>query len=370
MPLSRKAAPTVEAVEARAYKVPTERDESDGTLEWNSTTMVVVEVRAADHVGIGYSYTDASAASLISSKLADVLEGSDAFDIARTWAQMVDALRNVGRLGVGAAALSAVDIALWDLKARLLGLALTDLLGASRRQVPIYGSGGFCSYSLSELTNQIEGWVAEGIPRVKIKVGRHPDEDQRRLDVSRKAAGDATELFVDANGAFSPKLALEWARRYRHEWDVRWLEEPVTSDDLSGLRLVRQQGPAGLDIAAGEYGYSTDYFARMLSAEAVDCLQADVTRCGGITGFLKAGAVCDAHHLDLSAHCAPQVSAHASAAVWHFRHLEYFHDHVRIEAMFFDGVLEPQAGGVLVPDRERPGLGLDLRRPDIERFAV
>ena len=108
-----------------------------------------------------------------------------------------------------------------------------------------------------------------------------------------------------------------------------------------------------MDVTAGEYGYDLPYFERMLDAGAVDCLQADVTRCGGITGFLRVGALADAHGLDLSAHTAPQVSAHACAGLWHLRHLEYFADHVRIESLLFDGVLEP-VDGALRPDPRPP----------------
>ena len=148
---------------------------------------------------------------------------------------------------------------------------------------------------------------------------------------------------------------------------VTWFEEPVSSDDLEGLRLVRDRAPAGMEVTAGEYGYDLPYFRRMLMAGAVDCLQADVTRCGGVTAFLRVGALADAHGVDLSSHTAPQVSAHAGVCVWHLRHLEYFADHVRIESMLFDGALTPVGGG-LRPDPDRPGLGIELRRGDAERF--
>jgi L-alanine-DL-glutamate epimerase-like enolase superfamily enzyme len=200
-------------------------------------------------------------------------------------------------------------------------------------------------------------------------VGRHPEQDRHRLDVARKAIGPDTDLFVDANGAYGPREAIDWARVFRSEYDVRWLEEPLTSDDLDGLRLVRESAPGGIDIAAGEYGWNPWYFERMLAARAVDCLQVDVTRALGITGLLAAAGLCDAYHVDLSAHCAPQLSAQACSAVSRLRHLEYFHDHVRIESMLFDGVLEPD-GGDLVPDRSRPGNGLTFKRQDAEQFAV
>jgi L-alanine-DL-glutamate epimerase-like enolase superfamily enzyme len=351
-------------IDVSAYTIPTDEPESDGTLEWDSTTIVVVEVRASEHAGLGYTYGDASIASLIRGKIARSI---DVPEPAAAWAAMSAALRNEGHSGLSMMAMSAVDVALWDAKARTLGVSVLDLLGQARNGVPIYGSGGFTSYSLERIASQLGGWVEAGIPRVKMKVGRDAAHDPGRLDAARKAIGDRAALYVDANGAFSPKQALDWAMRYRAEWDASWFEEPVSSDDTEGLRLIRERGPAGLDIAAGEYGYVTGDFTRL--APVVDCLQADVTRCGGFTGFLRVGAICDAFGLDLSGHCAPAVSAHVLCAVPRARHLEYFHDHVRVEQMLFDGVLEP-VDGELRPDRSRPGLGLELKRADAEKWQV
>ena len=355
-------------LDVSAYEVPTEEPESDGTLEWDATTMVLVEAHAGDEVGVGFTYGDAAVATLISSRLADAVAGADALAPPAAWARMRSALRNAGREGVGSMAISAIDIALWDLKARLLGLALADALPRFRRRVPVYGSGGFCSYAEGRLREQLGGWVADGIPRVKMKVGRDRERDERRVRAAREEIGTAVELMVDANGAYSRKEALRWAELYAAH-GVSWLEEPVSSDDLDGLRLVRDRGPAGMAIAAGEYGWEPAYFERMLAAGAVDVLQADVTRCGGITGFLAVDALCRARSVPLSAHCAPAISAHVTCAMECLEHVEYFHDHVRIEGMLFDGTLEPQ-GGYLVPDRSRPGLGLDLKRSDAERFRI
>jgi L-alanine-DL-glutamate epimerase-like enolase superfamily enzyme len=319
--------------------------------------------------GVGYSYTHAAAADVVKGKLADVVEGMDAMAVGAAWAVIWRAVRNFGQTGVVSMAVSAVDIALWDLKARLLDKPLVDVLDAVHDAVPIYGSGGFCNYTDDQLADQLAGWAAQGIPRVKMKVGREPGRDHKRLAVARKAIGDDVELFVDANGAHTRAQAVRWAAIYA-EHDARWYEEPVSSDDLEGLRLVRDQSPGAVEVAAGEYGWNLPYFQRMLDAGAVGCLQADVTRCGGITGFRRVGALCDARSIDISAHCAPQVSAHACASLWHLRHLEYFHDHNRVEHLAFDGCLEPEPGGVLRPDRSRAGLGLAVKRADIERWRV
>jgi L-alanine-DL-glutamate epimerase-like enolase superfamily enzyme len=367
MPAAVRTDVAVERLDVAAYAVPTDEPESDGTKEWSSTTIVVVEAHGGGETGLGYTYCDAAAAQVVDGLLRDVVEGADALAPQAAALAMGAALRNAGRPGIGFCALSAVDVALWDLKARLLDVALADLIGRAHDDVPIYGSGGFCSYSLDRIREQLGDWAAEGIPRVKVKVGRNPDEDPKRLDAARAAIGADVELFVDANGAFVPKQALAWADRYAAEWDVSWFEEPVSSGDLDGLRLVRERGPAGLDVAAGEYAYVPRDFVDLLGA--VDCLQADVTRAGGVTGVLAAGGFAQAHQLDVSAHCAPQVSAHVFCGVPTRRHLEYFHDHVRIERLLFDGTLDPR-GGALRPDADRPGLGIELKRTEAARWAA
>jgi len=360
---------TVERVDASAYTIPTDEPESDGTLEWDSTTIVVVEASGGGSTGLGYTYGVSALAPFVDEKLAPAVRGVPVADLARAWEAMSVAIRNAGRPGAGMMAISAVDIALWDLKARILGIALTDLLNAAHESVPIYGSGGFCSYTLERLQDQLAGWVDAGIPRVKIKTSRDPDVDPARLDAARKAIGDETELYVDANGALSRKQALAWADRFRHEWGVSWFEEPVSSSDVDGLRLLRDRAPAGLEIAAGEYASVPLDFRTLLERGCVDCLQADVTRCGGITGVLAAAGLASAFEIELSAHCAPAISANAFCAVPKLRHLEYFHDHVRVERIMFDGILDP-VGGNLTPDRARPGHGLTLKRSDAERYRV
>ncbi|MFV0137922.1 enolase C-terminal domain-like protein [Streptomyces sp. HMX87] len=362
----------IDAVDVHAFEVPTDGpdgSEQDGTLEWDSTTMVLVRVHAGGRTGLGYTYADVSAASFVDSKLAPLLRGQDVTAPAALWHRMGAQIRNAGRPGVGAMAVSAVDVALWDLKARLLDLPLIRLLPAYHDRVPVYGSGGFTNYSLDRLTEQLAGWVAQDIPRVKLKTSREPDRDPERLTAVRKAIGDGPEIFTDANGALTRKEALYWARRFHDEWDVRWFEEPVSSADLEGLRMLRDRGPERLEIAAGEYAFTSRDFVNLVEPPAVDCLQADVTRCGGITAVLETAGLSAARHLDLSAHCAPAVSAHAFCAVRRLRHLEYFHDHVRVENLLFDGTLTPD-GGTLRPDPGRPGLGLDVKWADAEPYRV
>jgi L-alanine-DL-glutamate epimerase-like enolase superfamily enzyme len=358
----------IEKLAVAAYTIPTDAPEGDGTLRWDATTIVVVHAHAGGIVGLGYTYADESAATLIESKLGAVVEGLEVGAPRHAWAAMVRAIRNLGRPGIAASAISAVDVALWDLHARMLDAPLCTVLGMAHDHVPVYGSGGFTTYSDERLQEQLGGWARQGIPRVKMKVGAAPQDDPRRVGLAREAIGADAELFVDANGAYERKQALEIAYRFKEESDVSWFEEPVSSDDLTGLRLLRDRGPAGMAIAAGEYGYDAAYFEQMLAAEAVDVLQADITRCGGVTELLRVGALCLARSMPFSCHCGPAIHVHAAAAVENLLHVEYFHDHVRIERLLFDGLPELR-DGALWPDLGRPGIGLELRRSDAEPYA-
>jgi L-alanine-DL-glutamate epimerase-like enolase superfamily enzyme len=355
---------TVERLETCCFTIPTDQAESDGTLEWASTTILVVEAVGGGRRGLGWTYAPEAAESVVNELLAPRVVGQSLDDLGRLWLELGAAIRNAGRPGIAFCALSSVDLALWDLRARLLDVPLVTLLPAAHDRVPVYGSGGFCSYTDERLAEQLGGWVEQGCAGVKMKLGREPERDPHRLSVARDAIGDA-ELMVDANGAFGVKEAIRWANRYVEEWDVRWFEEPVSSADVDGLRRVR--GHSLLEVAAGEYAYVLADFRNLL--ESVDCLQADVTRCGGISGLLRVNGLASAHGLDVSGHCAPQLSAHALCGVDRLRHLEYFHDHVRIESMLFDGVLAP-VDGALVPDRSRAGNGLELKRADAQRWAA
>jgi len=362
----------VSHLDSAVYEIPTDGPEADGTLAWDATTMVVVEIQAGGAHGLGWTYGSGGAQNVIRQQLARVVCGSDPMAVPGTHEAMVRACRNLGRPGIAASAISAVDIALWDLKARLLGVALSDLFGRCHAEVPVYGSGGFTSYDDKRTCEQLHTWVEDwDIPRVKIKIGEswgtNPYRDRRRVALARRVIGDETELFVDANGAYSRKQAIRMGRRFVEDYGVCWFEEPVSSDDLAGLREIRDQCEA--DIAAGEYGYDLTYFAPLIESGAVDCVQVDVTRCGGYTEWLAVAQLAAAHGLDTSAHCAPNLHAHVAAAVPRLRHIEYFHDHHRIEQELFDGVLDP-TGGALRPDRDHPGHGLSLRADRAERYRV
>jgi len=360
----------IDEVRASVYTIPTDAPEADGTIAWDSTTMVLVEVRCGDTTGLGWTYGAPACAAIVRDTLAGIVHGRPVFDIPGAFTAMTKAIRNIGRAGVGGDAISAVDIALWDLKARLLGLPLQALLGSVRESIDVYGSGGFTTYDERRLRDQLGHWVhEERIPRVKIKIGEswgtRVGRDLERMRHARDEIGGA-ELFVDANGAYGAKQAVR-VMEDAGDLDIRWFEEPVSSDDLVGLAHVRDA--VWPDVAAGEYTTGIGYARRMCEAKAVDCMQADATRCGGITGWLAVAAVTQSFHLDISAHCAPHVHVQAALSAPNARHLEWFHDHVRIERMFFDGTRDPQ-GGSVTPDPDAPGLGLALRASDAEPYRV
>lgn len=360
----------VRDVQVTEYTIPTEQPEADGTLAWDKTVVTVVQPELAGGVrGLGFVYGSPAVTAMVRDKLVGEACGVDCRDTTAAWESMVRSIRNLGRPGVASMAIAAVDIALWDTKARALAQPLHRVLGAVRTAVPVYGSGGFTTYSDEQLVEQLSGWVAADIPRVKMKIGmdrgRSWHRDVERVRRVRSAIGDDVELYVDANGAYDRTQARRLGEQFAMEFGVSWFEEPVSSDDLEGLVQLRASLP--LDVTAGEYGYHLGYFEHMLDARAVDVIQADVSRCAGITEWLRVAAVAAAHHVPFSAHCGPSLHAHVAAVPPNLRHIEYFHDHVRIDHLLFDGVLEPLGGELQLTDR--PGLGLTLRE-DAERWRT
>ena len=358
----------VTTLKVSAYKIPTATPESDGTTEWKSTTLILVEINAADKTGIGYTYANEAAAIVIDKVLKNIIVDANALDIPSLNAKMIAAIRNDGQTGIAMMAVSAIDNALWDLKAKLFDVPLCNLLGKAKDGMLIYGSGGFTSYNKKQLQQQLIGWVDEGIQHVKIKIGTHAEKDIERVQHARDAIGDDVKLFVDANGAYTIKQAIEKSYQFK-EYNISWFEEPVTSDNLEGLQFIREHVQPGVKIAAGEYGYNLPYFYHMLKANAIDVLQADATRCGGITNFLKAASLAEAQQILFSSHCASALHLHAALSLNNFYIAENFYDHARIENMLFDGVMQSK-DGCIYPDVTRPGFGLEFKYEDAAKYKI
>ncbi|ONH28656.1 enolase C-terminal domain-like protein [Pseudofrankia asymbiotica] len=359
--------PQLETVTTAVYRFPTDQPEADGTLTWDATTAVAVTLRAGGRTGVGWTYGAPAAAAVVNDQLAGALRGHRAWDVAAGWAAMHRACRNIGTRGVAMMAISAVDVAWWDLKARLLGQPLTTLFGQCRDTVPVYGSGGFTTFDDAQLADQVAGWRAAGCPGMKIKIGEsggtRVDRDLARVRRLRELAGDDAELMVDANGGYT----VGQARRVGAALDdlgVTWFEEPVSGDDTTGLAAVR--AAVRCDVAAGEY--AADLYGVDALLPVVDCLQLDVTRCGGYTGWLRAAALAQSRNLEVSAHCAPALHAPVAAAVPNLRHVEWFADHARLEPLLADGV-PPVTAGALRLDPVVMGHGLTIAA-GAERWRV
>jgi L-alanine-DL-glutamate epimerase-like enolase superfamily enzyme len=355
-------------IKVECYQVPTDFPESDGTLAWNGTTLIFVEVFAGGFKGIGYTYASTASADIINNQLKYILIDANAMDLSYLYNKMNHEIRNLGRQGVVSSAISAVDCALWDLKAKIFEIPLAVLLGKEREKIAVYGSGGFTSYNNEQIKDQFAAWMKLGIKMFKMKIGREKNKDWERIKEAREIIGPDNELFVDANGAYYPDEACYYAEKF-NEFDVRWFEEPVSSDNLEGLNFVRNHVPPQISIAAGEYGYDLLYFNKMLRAGAVDVLQADATRCGGLSGFIKAGILCETYQLPFSAHTSPLIHLHPMLCLKNAVHIEYFYDHERIEKLFFDGFIEPDEGFLKI-DMSRPGLGIELKKVDAEKYLI
>lgn len=355
----------IDHVSVSVYKIPTQTPEADGTLDWDHTILVYVEINGGGKTGIGYSYACYATAILIKEILSERIKGMNIFDIPSIGYHMIHAIRNQGRDGISSMAISAVDIALWDLKAKLLDISLVKLLGSLNEKVVVYGSGGFTNYSDQQLEEQVKLWKSFGINKIKIKIGRDPKGDETRILNLQNYYGERPEIFVDANGAYQKKEALYYGKRFA-ELGVVWFEEPVSSDDIESLKFLSENVPPPVNIAAGEYGYNLFYFNRMLKEKAVDILQIDATRCGGFSEMIKAINLAETYSIPVSTHCAPYLHLHMACAT-NVIHMEYFYDHYRIETELFDGAITPD-NGHLKPDCSRPGIGLELKKKDAEKF--
>lgn len=359
--------PPISGLRTAVYRFPTPEPEADGTMRWDATTVVTVQLEAGGRTGLGWTYSTGAAAQVIADHLETAITGIDAFDIAAGWSAMHRAGRNIGTQGLVMQALSAVDVAWWDLKARLLQAPLSTLLGRCRADVPIYGSGGFTTLTDDQLAEQVRWWQSAGCAAMKIKIGEswgtRVDRDLNRVRRLRELAGDGAALMVDANGGYT----IGQARRVGRVLDdagVVWFEEPVSSDDVVGLRLLREA--LECDVAAGEY--ASDVYAAATLLPAVDCLQLDATRCGGYTGWLRCAALAQAHNMQVSAHCAPSLHAPVAAAVPNLRHVEWFVDHARIEPKLLRGI-PAVYDGALHLEHDAPGHGMTLSN-DVEGARV
>ncbi len=320
--------------------------------------------------GLGMSTASRAVRAVIDYDLKPLLEGADPLNIEGLWQEMFWRVRGIGRKGVAFQAISAVDIALWDLKAKILGLPLYKLLGPCRESVPIYGSGGWTSYTEAELVEEQLGYVERGMTRVKMKVGKDfgssTDEDVQRLRAVRKAVGDDVEIYIDANNGYTAKQAIGMARKFE-ESNVGWYEEPVLADDIDGLAQV----VAAIDIpvATGEHEYTKYGFKDLMCRGAADIVQPDVGRVGGVTEWMKVAAMADAFNLPVASHSYQLVHLHMACATPNLMVVECLGTREAEDVILYKDCAVP-SGPEWSPDPDKPGLGLELDPFALEKYGV
>jgi len=333
--------------------------------------VLFVEVHSdAGPVGLGWTAGLRATRAVVMDTLRETLIGKDPFDTEGLWNEMFWRVRGFGRKGVAFQAISAVDIALWDLKAKALGLPLYKLLGACHDSVPVYGSGGWTNYTEAELVREQMSYVEQGYPAIKMKIGKEfgqrEREDLARLAAVRRAAGDEITLYVDANNGYTAKQAIRVARGLE-EREVAWFEEPVLADDVDGLAQVARA--TSIPVATGEHEYTKFGFKDLLARGGADIAQPDVGRVGGVTEWLKVAHLAHAFNLPVASHAFAPIHLHLAMATPNILVVEMLGTETASNRVFFTELPQPK-NGRWAPFPDRPGLGVELRPAAVNKLAV
>jgi len=320
--------------------------------------------------GLGTSAGSTAVQAVVEDSLKEVLIGEDPFNIEKLWNLMFWTVRGVGRKGIAFCAISALDIALWDLKAKALNLPLYRLLGPYTDTVPVYGSGGWTNFSESELVAEQVGYVERGFPRVKMKVGKDfgmsEDEDVKRLAAVRKAVGDDVEIYVDANNGYYAKQAIRMSQIFE-QFDVKWFEEPVLADDIEGLSVISQS--TTIPVATGEHEYTKYGFKELISRGGADIVQPDIGRVGGVTEWMKVAHIAHGFNLPVAPHAYQLIHLHVACATPNLKVVEYLGVSDQSDRVWYTEFPEP-VNGMWSPYPDRPGLGLELDPDVVKKFKV
>lgn len=322
-----------------------------------------------DLEGLGVGDGGRAAQTLINESLKPILIGADPLFIEKLWDDMFWRVRGVGRKGLAFGAISAVDIALWDLKAKYFNVPLYKLLGAYTDTVPVYGSGGWTHFSADELVAEQAGYVERGMKSVKMKVGKDfgksEKEDIERLAAVRDAVGDDVEILIDANNGYYAKQAIRMARAFE-PYRVGWFEEPVLADDIEGLAAIA----AAIDIpvATGEHEYSKFGFRELIARGGADIVQPDIGRVGGVTEWIKVANLAHAFNLPVAPHAFQLVHLHVTCATPNLRIVEYLGAAEEFDKLVYTEFPEP-IDGMWSPYPDRPGLGLELNPDVVKKYG-
>jgi L-alanine-DL-glutamate epimerase-like enolase superfamily enzyme len=352
----------VTRVRCALYRVPLKEPVSDAKVTTGrqrplgDVDVVVATIATADGLeGIGFSYSKRAGGPALfahAKQIAPLLVGEDPLDTSRIWEKLLWAAASVGRQGVAVQSLAAFDVALHDRKAKLAGISLAKLLGSHRDAVRCYDTTvGFLSAKLETVIAASERSLARGMGGIKLKVGGEPREDAARVAAVRKALGGDVAIMVDANQAWDRAAAKRIGRRLE-EYDLTWIEEPLDAYDVKGHAALRE----ALDtpIASGEMLSSATDLRRFLEADAVDVIQPDAVRIGGITPYRRVSDLADELGVTVAPHFATQLHVHLAACQPREGWVEWFD---WLDPLF-DERVELRDGKVVVPDR--PGLGLTL----------
>jgi len=308
----------ISGIETRLYRIPPAVQIEDSIQRISHWEFVVSTVTTESGItGTGFAYTlgigGTALRELVDTYLTPLVLGHDLRDVERIWTRCWWELHALGSAGMTRFALAAIDIALWDILAKHAGVPLYRLLGGSRDRIPAYGSGINMHLDGEPLLDQMRGFLARGYRAVKMKVGRdNPEEDVERVASVRRLLGPGVRLMLDANQKWTAAEAIRRAHMLR-PFDPFWLEEPLLADDRAGHAHVRQA--TGIPIAVGETLYTRYEFADYMRAGAVDVVQADISRVGGFTEWMKIARLAESFNLPVTPHFLMELSVHALCAV-------------------------------------------------------
>ena len=334
----------------------------------DQVAMLVVHLDTdAGHRGLGFAYSLQGGArallALAEDDIAPLLIGEDPLDHERLGVKAYWRLQSIGRRGLVMQAWSAFDLAFWDIKGKAAGLPLYKLLGGARESAPVYGSDtGWLWMSPEEIVEASRPYLDRGMMGIKVKIGGTPEEDAERLSEIHEALGDDVWFGVDANQRFDIPTALAMGRFLEEEIGADWFEEPITCEDVAGHARLRER--LEVPIALGETLFGVDEFERYLERDAVDVLQPDPTRLGGLTPVLQVAALAERHHRPVAPHLLPEVAVHLACGLPNVKMVEYM-------PWLFPAFTEPPAivNGQIVPPK-RPGLGLEISPEAVQRYSA
>jgi L-alanine-DL-glutamate epimerase-like enolase superfamily enzyme len=359
----------ITSITTEEFRWPRHKPISNGKHTYTHSSLGVVRIETDEgYTGIGLGGTGLIGQATIK-ELTHELIGEDPIDVERLWHKMW-VPKIIGRRGLTTRAISAIDIGLWDLRAKVAGLPLYKLLGGFRDRVPTYIAGGYYEEGkgLRELQQEMIDSVAMGARAVKMKVGAVPiPEDVARVKAVREAVGPDVKLLIDANCAYRAYEAVQLAKRVE-QFDVFWFEEPVAPDDYEGHRKVAES--TSIPVATGENEYTRYGFRDLIEHKAASILNADANVLGGVTEFMKVVALAQAHDLDIAPHGAQDIHIHLVSAIANGLILEYYRDSVDpMWGRMYHHTLGVNDDGTVSPPNV-PGHGAEPNYEALQPFRV